>query len=180
MSSHKLLCPCLAASASALALSLPLALAVPAVGDQGAASARQHTVSPQPKPPASASLEECVSSADQEARAVTFAGEMTAIPGTARMEMRIDVLERAPEETDYHRVAAPGLGVWRDAAPGVKAYRFLKQVTNLAAPAFYRGAIRFHWLNAHGRLIAASELRTRSCEETPLTASTAPSGGSLD
>ena len=65
---------------------------------------------------------------------------MTAVPGTAKMEMRIDVLERAPTETAFHAVTAAGLGVWRTAAPGVKTYRYLKQVTNLAAPAYYRAA----------------------------------------
>jgi hypothetical protein len=148
---------------------LLLALAVSASAEPSLARSRAHGVSPQGRAPASASLAECVSAASQEARAVTFAGEMTALPGTARMEMRIDVLERAPEESTFHRVAAPGLGVWRGSAPGVKAYRYLKQVTNLAAPAFYRGAIRFRWLNSHGRMISASELRTRACEQSLLS-----------
>ena len=42
------------------------------------------------------------------------------------------------------------------AAPGVKVYKYLKQVTNLAAPAFYRGVVRFRWLNAKGKLIKAA------------------------
>jgi hypothetical protein len=155
---------------------LLFALAVPAAAEPPVSSTRAHNPTSQVKLPASASVEECVSSATQEGRAVTFAGEMSALAGTARMEMRIDVLERAPEESSYHRVAAPGLGVWRSAAPGVKAYRYLKQVTNLAAPAFYRGAIRFRWLNAHGRQIAATELRTHACDQT-LLATPAPSSG---
>jgi hypothetical protein len=168
----------------ALALAAPalvLALAEPAWGEAGGlAGTHVHFAGEQSKTLASATLEECVSSASQEERAATFAGEMTALAGTARMEMRIEVLERAPEETVYHRVIAPGLGVWRASAAGVKSYRYLKQVTNLTAPARYRGAIRFRWLNAHGRLIASSELRTRACEQTPLTAPALPSGGSLD
>ena len=130
--------------------------------------------------PASASLEECVSSASQEGRSATFAGEMSMLPGAVRMEIRIDLLERAPEELGYHRVAAPGLGVWRGAAPGVKTYRYLKQVTNLAAPASYRGLVRFRWLNARGRLIASTELRTRPCSQTLLSPPPPPAGGSLD
>ena len=38
-----------------------------------------------------------------------------------------------------HSVTGPGVGVWRCSAPGVKSYRYLRQVTNLAAPASYRG-----------------------------------------
>jgi hypothetical protein len=164
---------------AAAATAAALALAVPAAAETTPGRSHAHGQSPQPKLPASASLEECVSSASQEARAVTFAGEMNAVAGTAHMEMRVDVLERAPEETSYHRVAAPGLGVWRGSAPGVKSYRYLKQVTNLSAPAFYRGAIRFRWLNARGHQIAFTELHTHSCDETLLSTPTPSSGRSL-
>jgi len=117
------------------------------------------------KPVVSATLEGCVTSVEQAERAATFAGEMTAIPGSAKMEMRIEVLERMPREMLFHTVTAPGLGVWRTAAPGVKSYRYLKEVTNLAAPAFYRASVRFRWLNSKGRLIKAAELRTPKCQQ---------------
>ncbi len=84
------------------------------------------------------------------------------------MLMRIDVLERMPRRTVFHTVTAPGLGVWRSSAPGVKIYKYLKQVTNLAAPASYRAAVRFRWLNAKGRLVKSAELRTAKCDQ-PLT-----------
>ena len=113
-----------------------------------------------PKPDATATLEECLSSGPQSERSATFAGEMSAITGSAKMEMRIEVLERLPEEALFHAVIAPGLGVWRSAAPGVKVFRFLKQVSNLSAPAVYRGAVQFRWLGARGRPIKNLELRT--------------------
>jgi hypothetical protein len=119
-----------------------------------------------PKPSFSATLESCVMAAEPSERTATFAGEMAAIPGTAKMQMRIDVLERTPVETAFHTVTAPGLGVWRTAAPGVKTYKYLKEVTNLAAPAYYRAAVRFRWLNAKGRLIKAQETRTPRCLQT--------------
>ena len=59
-----------------------------------------------------------MTSGEQAERSATFAGEMTAIPGTAKMEMRIDVLERMPDEAVFHTVSAPGLGVWRWPRPG--------------------------------------------------------------
>jgi hypothetical protein len=130
--------------------------------------------------PDSASLEQCVSSPEQEQRSATFSGEMSPVAGSVRMEMRIDVLEKAPEEETYRRITAPGLGVWRASAPGVKSYRYLKQVTNLAAPASYRGAVRFRWLNAHGRQIAFAELRTRACEQTVVSPPSTPSGATLN
>jgi hypothetical protein len=167
----------------AIPLALPFALAAAATAPPAGAAVRFHdplVVHRSAPAPESASLEQCVSSPEQEARAATFSGEMSAVPGTARMEMRIDVLERGPEEETYRRVTAPGLGVWRASAPGVKSYRYLKQVTNLAAPASYRGAVRFRWLNAHGRQIAFAELRTRPCEQTVVSPPSTPSGATLN
>jgi hypothetical protein len=81
------------------------------------------------------------------------------------MEMRIDLQERGLEELQYRTVSAPGLGVWHSSAAGVKIFAHIQQVTNLSAPAFYRGAVRFRWLNARGRPIKAEELRTAHCEQ---------------
>jgi len=118
----------------------------------------------------SATLEQCQTASAQTERSATFAGEMTGIPGTAHMQMRIDVEERLPDDTRFHTVHAPGLGVWRSSAPAVKSYKYLKQVTNLSAPAYYRAAVRFRWLNADGRLIKALERRTPACyEPAPLS-----------
>jgi len=128
----------------------------------------------------SATLEQCLSEGGQAERSATFAGEMSTIPGSTRMEMRIDVIERMPGEITYHTVTAPGLGVWRGSAPGVKAYKYLKQVTNLAGPAYYRGVVRYRWLNGKGHLIFSSILRTKRCEqpatETPTSSSTGIAG----
>jgi hypothetical protein len=118
------------------------------------------------KPADSVTLEECVTASEASERSATFSGEMSTLPGATHMEMRIDVLERQPQETAFHAVSAPGLGVWRSAAPGVKTYRYLKQVTNLSAPAYYRAAVRFRWLNAKGRLLRSAELRTPRCLQT--------------
>jgi len=119
--------------------------------------------------PASAMLEGCVTSVLQSERSVTFAGEMTAVAGTAKMEISIRLLERLPGEDQYRLVSAPGLGAWRSSAPGVKIYTYIKQVTDLAAPAFYRGEIRFRWLNAQDRPIKVQELRTSRCEQPAAT-----------
>jgi hypothetical protein len=115
--------------------------------------------------PAVATLEQCITSTEQTGRSATFTGEMTAVPGTAKMQMRVDVLERGSGELAFHDVASPGLGVWRTAAPGVKVFKYLKQVTNLAAPAAYRGDVRFRWLNAKGKTIKLADLRTTRCQQ---------------
>lgn len=108
-------------------------------------------------------LEECVSTGAQAERAATFAGEMTALPGTVRMAIRIDVEERAPGDAEFHTVVAPGLGVWRPSDPKVKVYKYLKQVTNLSMPASYRGLVRFRWIGSKGHVLRRAERLTAKC-----------------
>ncbi len=167
-----------AAPAGALAQSSAPAQASVAVLVEGPASmadVQAGSSSPTtPRPDAAATLEQCLTSGAQAERSATFAGEMNAIPGSARMEMRIEVLERLPTETTFHAVVAPGLGVWRSAAAGVKVFRFLKQVTNLSAPAVYRGAVLFRWLGDKGRPIKDLELRTPRCRQTVPAPAPAP------
>jgi hypothetical protein len=122
---------------------------------------------------ASATLEQCVTAVAQTERSATFSGEMTAITGTARMAMRIDVQERMPGEALFHTVSAPGLGVWRGSDPGVKIYKYVKQVTNLSSPALYRAMVRFRWLNAKGYLVRHTERLTPRCVQ-PASAPTSP------
>ncbi len=140
-----------------------LALAPHALADTPAAATQSTTPV---KPTAVATLEQCVTSGTQAERSATFSGEMAAIPGAVKLEMRIDVLERMPREAIFHTVTSPGLGVWRIAAPGVKSYKYLKEVTNLSAPASYRASVRFRWLNAKGKMIRAAELKTARCVQT--------------
>jgi hypothetical protein len=163
-------------SASAALLCLPISLSIAAACSAAVALPASDTA-PTAKAPAVVSLEQCVTSTEQEARTATFSGEMIAIAGTSKMEMRIDVLERMPSalEPAFRNIAAPGLGVWRTAAPGVKVYKYLKQVTNLTAPAAYRAAVRFRWLNTKGKLVKAAELRTPKCQQPLRPHSTLPS-----
>ncbi|HWG09660.1 MAG TPA: hypothetical protein VN672_11715 [Solirubrobacteraceae bacterium] len=127
----------------------------------------------------SATLEECLTASVQAERAAMFSGEMTSVPGAARMAVRIDLEERLPGELEYHTVMAPGLGVWRASDPRVKVYRYLKQVTNLTAPASYRGLVRFRWINARGRVIRRAERLTARClQPAPPAEPTETSGAS--
>ncbi len=125
---------------------------------------------------AAATLEQCVTAPNQLERSATFVGEMNAVPGTVRMMMRIEVLERMPKEAAFRTVTYPGLGMWLKASAGVKTYKNLDKVTDLAAPASYRGAIHFRWVGAKGRTIKTLELRTPRCEQP---APGAPASGTL-
>jgi hypothetical protein len=122
-------------------------------------------------PAVSVTLEQCMSEGEQAERSATFSGEMTAIAGAARMAMRIEVQERMPGEELFHTISAPGLGVWRGSEPGVKIYKYVKQVSNLSSPATYRALVRFHWLQDDGHVIRRAERRTSKCVQPPPTSS---------
>ena len=126
---------------------------------------------------AAATIEQCVTTGEQTDRSATFSAEMTALTGTARMAMRIEVQERLPGEELFHTVSAPGLGVWRGSAPAVKIYQYVKQVTNLSSPADYRALVRFHWLNDKGYVIKRAERFTATCEQPAAAVTPTPAPG---
>jgi hypothetical protein len=140
-----------------------------ACGGQALGATSQTDWSSQVVPPAAggavATLEQCVTTGEQADRSISFSGEMTAIGGTARMAMRIEVQERMPGEALFRTVNAPGLGVWRGSQSGVKIYKYVKQVTNLSSPAVYRALVSFHWLDDNGRVIKRAGRRTPTCTQ---------------
>lgn len=112
-----------------------------------------------------AALEGCVTAGEQAGRSATFSGQMNTIPGAQRLAVRIELEERSRNTGGFRVVLAPGLGVWRLSEPGVKIYKYKDQVTDLAAPAAYRGLVRFRWMNAKGHVMRASSARTQVCKE---------------
>jgi hypothetical protein len=129
--------------------------------------------------PGSAGLDQCVTAVPAAGRSATFSGEMTAIPGTVRMAMRIEVQERTPAEAAFHTITAPGLGAWRASEAKVKVYKYFKQVTNLHSPASYRALVRFRWLSARGRVLRQTERLTPRCLQpaSPPSPPPGPEGG---
>jgi hypothetical protein len=126
---------------------------------------------------AAATLQQCLSADEQAERSATFGGEMTAVPGTVRMAMRIDLQERLPMEPAYHAVPAQGAGQWRSSDAKVKVFKFLRQVTDLSAPARYRGSVRFRWIGAHGVTLRRTVRVTRTCWQPAPAPTTAPLPG---
>jgi len=110
-------------------------------------------------------LESCVSGEAQSESYATFAGQISALKGSVQMAIRIDIEERVHGESSFHRVQASGLGVWRLSEPGVKIFRDVKQVTNLASPAAYRALVRFHWLDAEGHVLWRARKHTAVCRQ---------------
>jgi hypothetical protein len=125
-------------------------------------------------PLTSAVLEQCQTASAQPERSATFGAEMLIVPGSVKMQVRIDVLERAAGDLRFHAVTGPGVGSWLSSSPGVRAYRLLRQVTNLSAPASYRGDVHYRWINGRGHVMRASELLTPACQQPVSPAAKTP------
>jgi hypothetical protein len=117
---------------------------------------------------ATVGIEQCVSSTVQLERSATFTAQMTATNATQKMAMRLELQQRLRGESEFHTLVAPGFGVWRVSEPGVKIYKYVKQVTNLASPAAYRVLVRFRWIGEAGHVLRRDELHTPRCIEPPL------------
>jgi hypothetical protein len=122
----------------------------------------------------SATVEQCVSSTVQAERSATFVVQMVATAATQKMAMKINLEERLRSEPEYHVVPAPGFGVWRPSEPGVKIYKYVKQVTNLTAPVVYRVAVKFRWVGDKGKVIKRADLRSSRCFQPALAAPVSP------
>jgi len=121
-------------------------------------------------PRASAQLDRCHASLDATQRYAVFSGVMRSLrAGQDRMDMRFVLFRRAPGPFAlFKRVAAPGLGVWKRADPGVGRLKFRQKVENLTAPAAYRAVVSFRWIGADGRMFARAQHVTLACQQPDL------------
>jgi hypothetical protein len=155
--------------AAALVLACALLMLAFGEGARAYVGLRRALATAPPDGAQTVTLEQCVTSTVQAERSATFTAQMTATPATQRMGMRIELQQRMRGESEFHTVFAPGFGVWRPSEAGVKIYKYVKQVTNLAAPAAYRAVVRFRWLGDRGRVLKRAELRSTRCVEPTLT-----------
>lgn len=112
---------------------------------------------------ASATLEQCLTAVDPAARSATFNGQMSAVPGTRLMAMRILVEEQGAGEAAFRTLGATGSGGWRRSEAGVKIYKYVRQFTDLPAAGTFRAVVEFRWLGEKGRIIKRAVRRTQVC-----------------
>ena len=149
-----------------------------------AAPAAQGQEGPAPTSPAvSASVEQCVTASAASDRSVTFTAQMETAPGTHRMAMQIILQEHNRDEAGFHTLTAGGIGAWQRSEVGVKIYKYVRQVTDLPAPAAFRAIVEYRWLSEKGHVIRTDERRTSICRQpdvrskppaTPAPTPTAP------
>jgi hypothetical protein len=112
------------------------------------------------KAPASAILVACERG---DAPAGVFEGEMSAVPGAERMQMRFKLQRRTARR--WRTVSAPGFGEWLTSDPGTSRYVYTKRVENMVGPGYYRVQIRFRWLDEAGEPVLSSRASSRRCKQ---------------
>ncbi|MGI8558166.1 MAG: hypothetical protein ACR2ND_07640 [Solirubrobacteraceae bacterium] len=121
---------------------------------------------------AAATLDGCHADPVQASRYATFGAQMSQIRAGRSMAVRFDLFQRNPG-AGFRRVAvaAPGFGVWHPSAADIGILRYSQEVANLPAPASFRVAVNYRWLNARNRVIRRAHRVTPACvfsgEELP-------------
>ena len=117
--------------------------------------------------PASVRVLQCVSALEPSQRHAIFEGDMRAVRGSARMQMRFTLYARAPRE-GWGRVPGTKLDTWMTSDGGKKGYVYDKRVDGLLAPAGYRVRVRYRWLDGDGKVLARAKRVSRVCRQQDL------------
>jgi hypothetical protein len=95
----------------------------------------------------------------------SFYGRMSRQPDAERMAMRFTLLVRAPGETGYVAVKAPGLRRWRRSKTDVRAFGYRQRVRGLADGALYRMQVDYRWYDEDGEVVRRARRRSRPCNQ---------------
>ncbi len=128
-------------------------------------------------PAARAQLEgySCRDALDPPHRSVSVKAVMRPLPGTRRLALKFDLLEKAAGSSASQSVVRGGnLGVWispRNPTLGQLAgdvWVLNNSVINLDAPASYRFRVSFRWTGAHGHVLGTAVRYSQRCGQREL------------
>jgi CARDB len=117
----------------------------------------------------------CQKAMDPPARAVSIQGVMRPVTGTAKMQMRFDLMRKIGSG-GFTRVRGRQLGSWispQDPTLGqnpADVWILNHPVVDLAAPATYRFRVNFRWLGAQGQRLATAVQTTAGCYQPEMRA----------
>jgi CARDB protein len=114
--------------------------------------------------PAGVRILTCEAEKDGATGQVLYSAHMRAVPGTARMALRIRLLEKYGDG-EFERVSAPGLGVWRKSRAGATAFRYKQRVRGLHQGAVYRAVVHYRWLGSDGTPFLKARRRSQVCDQ---------------
>lgn len=117
-----------------------------------------------PVPTRSVTLSDCHPSDDVAQRHASFAGQMHALPGTARMAMRFTLQEKLGTP-HFKSVSLPDLRPWRRSKAGARKFIYTQRVTALHDGGAYRMRVQFRWYDPHGDVLRTSVARSAVCRQ---------------
>jgi hypothetical protein len=117
----------------------------------------------------------CQRALDPGQRLVSVRAVMRPLKGTRKLEMRFELLSKAPPATTFSPVQGTGLGSWVSPTDPVTLgqrpgdiWRLSHPVADLPAPASYRFEVTFRWIGPKGRVLGAQVRNTRNCVQPEL------------
>jgi hypothetical protein len=116
------------------------------------------------EPSASVRVLTCEAWTEEQPGHVLYSARMRSAPGTARMSLRIRLLEKYGNGK-FERVSAPGLGVWRKSRAGAGVFRYKQRVRGLHRGAVYRAAVKFRWHDSDGETFLNARRRSQICSQ---------------
>jgi hypothetical protein len=118
----------------------------------------------------------CQRAIDPGQRLVSVEAVMRPLTGTKGLELKFDLLSKAPGAINFGVVRGGDLGSWITPAkqaitlgtrPG-DVWSLNHPVADLPAPASYRFQVLFRWIGAHGRVLATVQRDSKSCFQAEL------------
>jgi CARDB len=118
----------------------------------------------------------CQKALDPPARAVSVQAVMRPVSGTAKMQMRFELMRRSRTAAPFRLVRGRLLGSWISPPnpslgqrPG-DVWIVNHPVVDLPAPATYRFRVSFRWTNAAGQKLSSAVQTTPNCYQPELRA----------
>jgi hypothetical protein len=106
----------------------------------------------------------CHPSDDVTQRFATFVGMMRSVPKTAKMAMRLTLLEKL-HSPDFTAVALPDLRPWRRSKKGATSFIYTQRVTALRDGGAYRMRVQFRWYDSSGKVLKTRTVRSGACHQ---------------
>lgn len=111
--------------------------------------------------PAAVRVLSCTPWQEGEGGSVTYAARMKAVPGTARMALRIGLLEKLGDDR-FRRI---GRGRWRRSRARAEVFNWEHHIAGLRQGAVYRAVVQYRWYDAVGNRIRSARLRSGPCRQ---------------
>jgi hypothetical protein len=140
----------------------------------GSATASGATAPPAPRDQLRSFV--CQKALDPPGRAVSIQGVMRPVTGTAKMQMRFDLMRRTKPGTPFKVVRGHFLGSWLTPAEPTLGQRpgdvwiVNHPVVDLPAPAVYRFRVSFRWIGSNGQQPSTAVLSSSNCYQPELRA----------